>query len=61
MRTARRWLEAGTVAASLALGAVVWEVAGRLTSGAFWAPLSTTLASLGTLAASGELVRYAAS
>ncbi|MCL4802216.1 MAG: ABC transporter permease [Burkholderiales bacterium] len=61
MRTARRWLEAGTVAASLALGAVVWEVAGRLTSGAFWAPLSTTLASLGTLAASGALVRYAAS
>jgi NitT/TauT family transport system permease protein len=63
--TARRlqgsWLHASTVVGSLVLGAIVWEVAGHLTSGAFWAPLSDTLASLRDLAASGALAGYAAS
>ncbi len=59
--TQGRWLHAGTVAGSLVLGAIVWEVTGRLTSGAFWAPLSATLASLRDLAASGALARYAGS
>jgi len=60
MRNAARWLEPGTVVLSLALGAIVWEVAGHLTSGAFWAPLSATLASLGEIAANGVLLRQAA-
>lgn len=60
MQREGRWLDMGTVAASLALGAIVWEVTGRLASGAFWAPLSTTLASLGQSAASGALARQAA-
>ncbi len=43
--------------ASLVLGAVVWELAGHATSGAFWAPLSETLKSLYQLAANGTLWR----
>jgi ABC-type nitrate/sulfonate/bicarbonate transport system permease component len=50
-----------TIAASLVLGAIVWQVAGRLTSDAFWAPLSATLASLAGVARSGVLLRQAAS
>lgn len=49
-----------TVVASLALGAIVWEVAGRLTSEAFWAPLSATLKSLAELAERGTLLHQAA-
>src|SRR5690349_16006845 len=49
-----------TVVASLALGALVWEVAGRLTSEAFWAPRSATLKSLAELAERGTLLHQAA-
>lgn len=56
----RSWIRHATVAASLALGAIVWEVAGRLTSEAFWAPLSTTLKSLAALGSSGTLLHQAA-
>ena len=45
-----------TVAASLLLGAAVWEIAGREISGAFWAPLSATLASLAGFARGGTLL-----
>jgi ABC-type nitrate/sulfonate/bicarbonate transport system permease component len=48
------------VAASLALGAIVWEITGRMTSEAFWAPLSATLRSLAELGRSGALLHYAA-
>jgi len=47
----------GTVVASLIAGAAVWEAAGHVTSGAFWAPLSATLESLAETARSGVLVR----
>jgi NitT/TauT family transport system permease protein len=50
-----------TIVASLALGAIVWQVAGWLTSDAFWAPLSTTLASLLEVARTGVLLRQALS
>jgi NitT/TauT family transport system permease protein len=56
----RSWIRHATVAASLALGAIVWEVAGRLTSEAFWAPLSATLKSLAALGSSGTLLHQAA-
>jgi NitT/TauT family transport system permease protein len=49
-----------TVAASLLVGAGVWELAGHLTTEAFWAPLTVTLKSLAELAASGTLLRQAA-
>lgn len=55
------WRTAGTIVGSLVLGAIVWEIAGHLTSGAFWAPLSSTFAVLGELTASGALVRHASS
>ena len=45
--------------ASLALGAIVWEITGRMTSEAFWAPLSSTLGSLGALFTSGTLLHQA--
>jgi ABC-type nitrate/sulfonate/bicarbonate transport system permease component len=54
-RTARY----ATTVASLALGAIVWELTGRLTSEAFWAPLSSTLRSLAALGASGTLLHQA--
>jgi NitT/TauT family transport system permease protein len=60
MQPQRSWARYATVVASLALGAIVWEVAGRLTSEAFWAPLSSTLKSLAALAGSGTLLRQAA-
>ncbi len=44
------------VAASLAAGAALWEIAGRSVSAAFWAPLSATLQSLADLARSGTLL-----
>lgn len=47
----------GTMIASLLAGAAVWEIAGRVVSGAFWAPLSATLDSLAETARSGALVR----
>jgi NitT/TauT family transport system permease protein len=47
----------GTVAASLAAGAVLWEAAGHVASAAFWAPLSATLESVLHTARSGFLVR----
>lgn len=55
------WIRGATVAASLALGAIVWEVTGRFTSDAFWAPLSATLASLREVAENGVLLRQAVS
>lgn len=56
----RSWTRHATIVASLALGAIVWEVAGRLTSEAFWAPLSSTLASLVAFGSSGTLLHQAA-
>jgi ABC-type nitrate/sulfonate/bicarbonate transport system permease component len=61
MNTESFWQRYAIVAASLALGAMVWEVAGHLTSGAFWAPLSETLKSLLEAARSGVLWRQGAS
>ncbi|MGE5089184.1 MAG: ABC transporter permease, partial [Candidatus Levyibacteriota bacterium] len=55
------WLRRITIASSLVLGAIVWQVAGRLTSDAFWAPLSATLASLAGVVRSGVLLRQAVS
>jgi ABC-type nitrate/sulfonate/bicarbonate transport system permease component len=55
-----RWARYAIIASSLALGAIVWEVTGRLTSEAFWAPLSATLKSLAELAENGTLLRQAA-
>ncbi|MGB7542073.1 MAG: ABC transporter permease [Burkholderiales bacterium] len=57
MTQRKRLLHYATIVASLALGAIVWEVSGRLISGAFWAPLSATLSSLGELGRSGALLR----
>lgn len=57
MQQQKNWLRYATIAASLALGAVAWEVAGHLTSGAFWAPLSATLGSLVEVARSGVLLK----
>jgi len=56
----RSWIRHATVITSLVLGATVWEVTGRLTSEAFWAPLSATLKSLAALASSGTLLHQAA-
>lgn len=55
------WVRYAVVGASLAVGAAVWEVAGHLTSGAFWVPLSVTLARLWDLIATGVLAERAAS
>ena len=55
-----RWVRYAIIASSLALGAVVWEIVGRLTSEAFWAPLSETLRSLAEFARSGTLLHQAA-
>lgn len=57
MQQQKNWLRYATIVASLALGAGVWEVAGHLTSGAFWAPLSATLSSLLEVARSGVLLK----
>ena len=57
MEQQKNWLRYATIVASLALGAGVWEVAGHLTSGAFWAPLSATLSSLLEVARSGVLLK----
>ena len=57
MQQQKNWLRYTTIAASLALGAIGWEVAGHLTSGAFWAPLSATLSSLVEAARSGVLLK----
>lgn len=55
------WVRYATILASLALGAAAWEVAGHLTSDAFWAPLSATLKSLEDVLRNGVLLRQAAS
>jgi len=60
MQQQKNGLRYATTAASLALGAVAWEVAGHLTSGAFWAPLSATLQSLLEVARSGVLLKQGA-
>jgi ABC-type nitrate/sulfonate/bicarbonate transport system permease component len=60
MEQQKNWLRYATIVASLGLGAVVWEVAGHLTSGAFWAPLSATLKSLMEVARSGVLLKQGA-
>jgi NitT/TauT family transport system permease protein len=52
-----RWLRYATVSASLLIGAAAWELAGRAISGAFWAPLSSTLVSLEGFARGGTLLR----
>jgi ABC-type nitrate/sulfonate/bicarbonate transport system permease component len=57
MRAKEKWVSYATVAASLAAGAVLWEIAGHVLSDAFWAPLSTTLKSLAGFARSGALLR----
>ncbi len=57
MEQQKNGLRYATIAASLALGAIGWEVAGHLTSGAFWAPLSATLGSLVEVARSGVLLK----
>lgn len=56
MQLKKDWLRYVIVSASLLTGAAAWEVAGHLTSGAFWAPLSATLASLGETARGGVLL-----
>lgn len=61
MNTESPWRRYAIVAASLALGAATWEVAGHLTSGAFWAPLSETLKSLLDAARTGVLWRQGVS
>ena len=60
MQPQKDWIRYATITASLALGAIIWEVTGRLTSEAFWAPLSATLKSLAELAERGTLLRQAA-
>lgn len=60
MHRRKNGLRYATIATSLALGAVAWEVAGHLTSGAFWAPLSATLKSLVEAARSGILLKQGA-
>lgn len=57
MKSANNRIRNLTVGASLLAGAVAWEISGRLISGAFWAPLSATLMSLGELARTGVLWR----
>ena len=55
------WKRSATIVASLALGAAVWEIAGHMTSDAFWVPLSATLRSLEEVVRNGVLLRQAAS
>ncbi|MGA8033091.1 MAG: ABC transporter permease [Casimicrobiaceae bacterium] len=57
----RPWARRLTIAASLVLGAIVWQVAGRMSSNAFWATLSSTLASLAGVVENGTLLRQAVS
>ncbi|MDP2238807.1 MAG: ABC transporter permease [Burkholderiales bacterium] len=61
MGSEARWARYATVIVSLLVGAAVWEVAGRYTSDAFWATLSSTLRSLFDLLHSGVLMRQVAS
>ena len=56
MQSNKDWLRYAVVGASLLIGAATWEVAGHFVSGAFWAPLSATLKSLGETARSGVLL-----
>ncbi len=55
------WARHAPFAVSLVLGMMLWEYVGRHTSAAFLVPLSETLARLGQLLASGELVTQALS
>lgn len=59
MGSEARWARYATVIVSLLAGAAVWEVAGHLTTEAFWAPLSATLQSLAEFARGGVLLRQA--
>ncbi len=61
MSRARARVRRVTIAASLVLGAIIWQVAGHYTSDAFWAPLSATLASLVEVVRTGVLLRQAVS
>src|SRR5450759_5598671 len=56
MQSNKSWGRFAAVGISLLIGAVAWEVAGHFVSGAFWAPLSATLKSLGEAARSGVLL-----
>ena len=56
MQSNKSWGRFAAVGISLLIGAVAWEVAGHFVSGAFWAPLSATLKSLGETARSGVLL-----
>ncbi len=56
MQSRKDWLRYAVVGASLLTGAAAWEVAGHFVSGAFWAPLSATLKSLGETARGGVLL-----
>jgi ABC-type nitrate/sulfonate/bicarbonate transport system permease component len=60
MQSNGNWARYAAVGASLLIGAVAWEVAGHLVSGAFWASLSATLKSLEETARSGVLLRQGA-
>ncbi|HMA30303.1 MAG TPA: ABC transporter permease subunit, partial [Casimicrobiaceae bacterium] len=57
----RPWARRLTIAASLVLGAIAWQVAGRVSSNAFWATLSSTLSSLAGVVETGTLLRQAES
>jgi len=57
----KRWIQYATTLGSLAFGAAVWEITGRLSSEAFWAPLSATLASLDEVLRNGVLLHEAVS
>jgi len=55
------WARHAPFALSLVLGAALWEYVGRHTSAAFLVPLSETIARLGQLLRSGELVTQTSS
>ncbi len=57
----RRWIHRATVAASLIVGAGLWEIIGRHTSAAFMAPFSATVERLLEMAESGLLLKQVAS
>lgn len=57
MQSANNWARYATIGVSLLAGMAAWEISGRMISGAFWAPLSATLNSLGELARTGVLLR----
>lgn len=55
--TRRPWLRnSGIVAFALVPGAVLWEIVGRLAPSSIFAPLTSTIESLGRLIVNGELL-----